>query len=653
MKRKLSILYMAVGLILSGCGSSNAGDGYVDHLPEDIKDGVIMQAFNWKYSQVEDNLPTLAEQGFKIIQLSPVQIPKQNGVKWEFFYQPVSFTVAPKSPLGTKEELIHLCSEADKYGINIIVDVVCNHMATTGQLVNGLPEVDPEVATYEPQLYEGQTTYFHQYKESDLGNTCGQTTQRYEWGVLPDLNTGNSYVQERVRSFLKECIDCGVDGFRFDAAKHIETPEDPAFASNFWPATLGEAKTYYHALNGKELFAYGEILDGLGPGRTMMSTYTEYMHITDNGYIQKVSAGSSDSAQTIAQAEYGKNADESDLIIWAESHDSYIDALKNSKPKAYKKLSREWAVLASRKDAHPIYLARPDDNLTVGVIGNYDFELPVFGASNRFHNRFSGAEEDLSYTDTNVFVNERYTSSDSGAVCVNVRAVDGLTREVSFKHLADGKYFDQVTNKELNVKGGKTTIEFHETGVAVLTKSDNSKNPKISISERGGTYVDPVALRVTAENASESYYQLNDGEKVKFRKSVTINIDAPGTIVVRIVATSGEYKAEKVVKFKKIEGVVKDKFCIVNLNPVYVTDYDLCIWSWPTKGSGKWSQDYTFDETNHVVVMNNAKSYGGFLFAVFNKGKKPSTGSTDFGKPIKQSSDIDPKAATYYDASDF
>ena len=34
-------------------------------------------------------------------------------------------------------------------------------------------------------------------------------------------------------ALLKECIDAGIDGFRFDAAKHIETPEDPNFASSF------------------------------------------------------------------------------------------------------------------------------------------------------------------------------------------------------------------------------------------------------------------------------------------------------------------------------------------------------------------------------------------------------------------------------------
>ncbi len=653
--KKFFLAFAALGLILTGCNqdSTPAGDGYIDKLPENADDGVIMQAFNWKYSQVQDNLPTLAEQGFKIIQLSPVQIPKQGGVQWYFFYQPVSFTVAPKSPLGTKEELTALCAEAEKYDISIIVDVVANHMAATGKEIDGIPEVDPEVKTYEPELYENRTTYFHQYKAADLTSSCGSTTQRYEWGVLPDLNTGNEYVQERVRTFLKECIDCGVDGFRFDAAKHIETPEDPAYASNFWPNTLGEAAKYYKSKTNKDLFSYGEILDGLGTGRSMMSTYTEYMKITDNGYIGGVTAGSSDSAQTIVNAEYGKNADASDLIVWAESHDTYKENIENKvKNKAYKKLAREWAVLASRKDVNPMFLARPDDNLTVGTIASYDFELQVFGAANRFHNRFIGFDEEQSATENNLYVNERFNKDTQGAVVVCVRTGDGLTKEATFKHLEDGTYFDQVTNKVVTVKDKKATINFHETGVAILTKSNNSKNPRITLSEKGGTYVDPVNLKVTVENASSSYYQINDGEKKSFSGSTTIKIDQQGIAEVRIVAIKGDYKTEKIVKFKKIEGIVDGKFCIVNLNPEYMTNYDVMIWSWPKGGSGKWSKAYKYDTSTNVIVMNNVSNYGGFLLGIFAKGKAPSEGSTTFGSPVKQSSDIDPKASTYFDAAD-
>ena len=73
---------------------------------------------------------------------------------------------------------------------------------------------------------------------------------------------------------LKECIDVGIDGFRFDAAKHIETPRDPDYPSDFWPNVLGPAKSYYQSKTGQELFVYGEILNSVDGGR-QISYYTE------------------------------------------------------------------------------------------------------------------------------------------------------------------------------------------------------------------------------------------------------------------------------------------------------------------------------------------------------------------------------------------
>ena len=34
-------------------------------------------------------------------------------------------------------------------------------------------------------------------------------------------------LQDIIIDFLNDVIECGADGLRFDAAKHIELPEDP------------------------------------------------------------------------------------------------------------------------------------------------------------------------------------------------------------------------------------------------------------------------------------------------------------------------------------------------------------------------------------------------------------------------------------------
>ena len=104
-------------------------DGYVDVLPNNIGDSPILHAFCWKFKDIEDNLNTIKENGFKSVQISPVQQPKGGGSSWWSYYQPLSFSIADNSMLGTKEDLISLCASAHEKGISIIADLVCNHLA--------------------------------------------------------------------------------------------------------------------------------------------------------------------------------------------------------------------------------------------------------------------------------------------------------------------------------------------------------------------------------------------------------------------------------------------------------------------------------------------------------------------------------------------
>ena len=71
---------------------------------------------------------------------------------------------------------------------------------------------------------------------------------------LWDLNTQNQYVADRMQDFLKTAVADGVDGFRFDAAKHVELPTEvfDNKTSNYWNTILN---------NGSQ-FQYGEVLQG-------------------------------------------------------------------------------------------------------------------------------------------------------------------------------------------------------------------------------------------------------------------------------------------------------------------------------------------------------------------------------------------------------
>ena len=646
--KKLSVLIASFGMLLTACGGNPipAGDGYIDTLPESMNDGVFLQAFNWKYSQVRDNLEAIAEQGFKGVQISPVQIPKSGGAQWYFFYQPVSFTVAEKSPLGTKAELQELCTEAEKHGISIIVDVVANHMASTGKNdENGLPIVDPEVELFEPEIYQNRTQYFHQKTAKELSGS-GLVTQYYQYGVLPDLNTGDEYVQSRVLSFLKECIDLGVDGFRFDAAKHIETPEDPQYPSDFWPNTLGVAKEYYHTKTGQDLFAYGEVLGGLEGGRNDLSIYTKYMKVSDDAYIGRINSGFSGDAEIIANSDYAKRTDASNIVLWAESHDTYETEAGAAK---INRLAKQWATISTRKDVNAMFLARPDDDKSVGVINSYDFEMNVYGACNRFHNRFIKANEEQ-FAQGVIYINERYSETDAGAVIINTKTSQGLTKTVKFTHLPDGDYFDQVTNSYVHIQGGEGSITFDKTGVCILTKTNNSNRPSISISSRSCSYLDPLKVTITANNATSAYYQIDGGEKVNFSGSTSYTIVKEGETKLFIHVENGNLVSERTFRYTRITGLIDGKFNVINLNPSYLTDYELWVWAWNTNST--WMQDYTWNEEHQILLMGDVSNYKGFLLAIFKKGDGPQGGTNIWKSPVKQSSDIDP-SKTYFDASSF
>ena len=139
---------------------------------------------------------------------------------------------------------------------------------------------------------------------------------------LPDLNTANKELQNIILGYLKELVDAGVDGFRFDGAKHIETPIDnAAFASDFWPTVVGGAESYAQSQYGKDLYVYGEVLDTTGG--VSLTGYTQYMAVTDNSWGNSLRKNIEAGNAALA-AGYDKAADASVLVLWAESHDTYM-----------------------------------------------------------------------------------------------------------------------------------------------------------------------------------------------------------------------------------------------------------------------------------------------------------------------------------------
>ena len=524
-----------------------------------------------------------------------------------------------------------------------------------GQLeADGTPKVSPLVEAEEPEIYahrnDATNPTFHHNKNA---KGSGADTQYYAYGDLPDLNTDNSLVQERAYSFLKECIDAGVDGFRFDAAKHIETPDDPDYPSDFWTNTLGAAKTYYKNKYNKDLYAYGEILGA--PANRDYSVYTKIMDITDDYYCDNVISGNSNkNAKKVAEAKYGKGGDVEHLVTWLESHDTYIGS---DNPWSNAFMARSWAVLASRKDTRSLYLARPDNvnDPSVGVIGDYFFKEEVVGAANRFHNRFIGQPENISY-DGSIFVNERGSENELGAVVVDYQMNKKIV--VEFNVIRNGAYYDQITGKTVEVRNGHAEIELDNSGICILTTSKNLPRPSFNIDDRGSSFFGNKKVNVEVKNATSATYQINNDQPVSFTNSAEIEFAdtqaVDGLITLTVTVSNGQHTVEETFYYKTVE-LIPGYFNIVNVKQDYIDNYEIYMWAWGgSYGNGKWVQDYTVSGTTLLVDLAS-KPAEGFLLALFAKGYTPANLTQWDDNVIKQSVNIANSIMEqgYFDASGF
>lgn len=641
MKKVLNVLLISLLCVcLASCKNitlpnfDDFTDNYIDRLPDNAQDGLTLHAFNWTYKQIKDNLQLIAYSGFKNVLTMPVQQPKSFGSAWWAFYQPLSFSIGDKSPLGSKQDLIDLCNEAEKYNICILIDAVVNHMANAGDSAkeeDGTPMVDKSVEEYEPLLYRNRNedidgiglTFHHNVNAKGTGSE----TQVYQWGNLPDLNTSNKYVQERVLSFFKECIDAGVDGFRFDAAKHVETGKDKDYASNFWVSTLEVAKDYYKEKTGKNLYAYGEIL--ASPLGRSLDVYTSHMLITDDGYVSQFKNIMAKKDPSLILNASLKVDDPKKLIAWVESHDEYISGTTHYTDL---RIAKYWSVVAAKKGLGGLYLARPNDTLTVGEIGSLAFSSENVATANRFHNRFYDARQYESVFET-YYINEKIKEDDQGALIINTDEVKDETVVVKLSHLDDGNYYDSLTGKKVVVHEGNAYIDFDSNGVCIITRS-KSVHPQIEISDTETYFVGEKDIIINASNYEEGYYYLNNDinnkQDIKDINEIHLNTDT----VINVYLKNGKNELNRKYEYKKID-LISDKFNVLNLDEKYLNgEYEIYIWSW---SPSKWSKDY---EIKDGVLLVDTTGMTGFLIAVFEKGYEVTNINKWDEKVIKQSVDI-------------
>ena len=568
-------------------------------LRDKVGDGVMLHAFNWSYNTIKENLPAIAAAGYTTVQTAPVQQPKDYSTsgdvtgQWWKLYQPISFHIAEQSWLGTKDDLKSLCDEADKYGIKIICDIVSNHIANADE--NRPDSVSNQVKKYEPEFYKKRRTYTRTYK-GDANDSSVQAVVQGHVSKCPDLVTNDTAVQGYIINLLKECIDCGVDGFRFDAAKHIETEDDGDYASDYWKNITSSASSYYTQKTGDDLYIYGEILNNCGADRSY-SSYTKYINVTDNrtgdAVLYNVTKGK---ASTATNAKYKSGVAASDAVLWAESHDTYegssgSSGFPNTADVSDENVVKAWAIVASRKDSTALFFARPGTALMGGVSTDTTYKSTAVSEINKFHNLFVGQSEKLGSSGDIAYV----ARGTSGIVLSNCKGTNASV-SISGTGLADGKYTDTVSGAEFTVANGVLTGSIGKTGVAVVY--NGTTTPKaINSVESGSFRGDTMTLTLTLENATSGTYCLDDSTPVKFTGTTSIRIGSdykPGeTINLTVTATDGVKTSSMAYKYTK--STAQESGVYVFFNPATQKG-----WSAPY-------QVYIYDETtNKGTVYKNA-----------------------------------------------
>lgn len=539
-------------------------------LADQTSEGAILHCWNWSYNNIKEHMKEIAQAGFSAVQTSPVQQAKDytyndkvytnvgtpNGTggsdgQWWKLYQPVTFNICDngQSFLGTKDEFKKMCEEAEKYGVKVIVDVVANHLGNITGWKNSMSDITPQVGEYWKADMMTDETYWH-INSIQCWMSDGRRDLTLGTIGMPDLNTADKRVQNMVLDFLKECVDCGADGFRFDAAKHIETPDDvAAIASDFWPTVINGIRDYAD----HELFIYGEILNTPGDNFSI-NNYTKYMSVTDSATgdnrrndVRYKNASSA--------ANPGYSYDASKCVVWNESHDTYVGA-GSSYLATDTMIKQTWAIIAARKEATPLFLARSyysemlvDDKgnkkstsslvqTEMGDVGTMTFSDPSVAAVNNFKNAFIGQSEHVANKDSVVYI-ERGTT---GAVIVNLNGAG--TVNLKAYSMKNGTYTDRVSGNIFTVEDGFIKGEVTGAdGIAVIYETETV--PYAELSKQGGTLSeDKSEITITLKNATGGTYSIDGGTPVKFTGEVKVTvgdaIEYGESTMLTVTATDGQ-----------------------------------------------------------------------------------------------------------------
>lgn len=483
--------FLAIGALLLTLGQAAwASNGK----PDAIQQGNILHCFNWPINDVKNALQSISDAGFGAVQLSPLQRADVNvGSPWHDLYRPYDLAFK-SSGMGSESDLQSLCSEAEKYGIKVIVDVVANHVDKTAGYH------DPWWDSNNRVRWEGGINYGDR-----RSITHGQL------GDYGDVNSELSEVAARGKAYVQKLVGLGVKGIRWDAAKHIGLPSE---GCQFW-AEVTSVPGVWH---------YGEILDKPGPNASIITEYGKYMSVTDNeycNYAARDNGGIPDGYGGSWAVDYKLG---NKCVYWAESHDTYAnDDWSCNRDQAT--IDRAYAAYACRNDASCLYLSRPNakgfNNIKVGK-GSTAFTAKHIAEVNKFRNAMVGKADYFSKADNGNACS--ITRQNGGAVIV-MKGSGNITITNGGGYCPAGTYTDRVSGGIFTVTASTISGNVGSSGIAVIYNGGDNPNPD----------PDPDGFTIYYDNSATNWNNVN----IHYWNSP--KTDWPGTAMTKVKDNVWQY----------------------------------------------------------------------------------------------------------------
>ncbi|MCY8697880.1 starch-binding protein [Bacillus spizizenii] len=608
-------------LVLGGSAAANAETQNTSKelTAPSIKSGTILHAWNWSFNTLKHNMKDIHDAGYTAIQTSPINQVKEGNQgdksmsNWYWLYQPTSYQIGNRY-LGTEQEFKEMCAAAEEYGVKVIVDAVINHTTSDYAAISN------EIKSI-PNWTHGNTQIKNWSDRWDV--TQNSLLGLYDW------NTQNAQVQSYLKRFLERALNDGADGFRFDAAKHIELPDDGNYGSQFWP----------NITNTSAEFQYGEILQD---SASRDAAYANYMNVTASNYGHSIRSALKNRNLSVSNiSHYASDVSADKLVTWVESHDTYANDEEESTWMSDDDIRLGWAVIASRSGSTPLFFSRPEGGgngvrfpgkSQIGDRGSGLFEDQAITAVNRFHNVMDGQPEELSNPNENnqIFMNQR---GSHGVVLANAGS-SSVTINTSTK-LPDGRYDNKAGNGSFQVTDGKLTGTLNARSVVVLYPDDIANAPHVFLEnvKTGVTHSfnDQLTITLRADaNTTKAVYQINNGQETAFKDGDQLTIGKGDSFGTTYNITLTGTNSDGVTRTQEYRFVKKDPSAAKTIgyqNPNHWGQVNAYIYkhdggraielagSWPGRAMAKNADGiYTLtlpadtDTTNAKVIFNNGSA---------------------------------------------